>query len=140
MTMTEAATRGRRIPAVGYLVIDQGDPYLVAQECSSCQAMFFDRRNACARCGGLDFAPKPLGRTGVIRSFTVVRRAAPGVTVPYVSATVALDGGGMVKANLVGIEADPANIQLGGRVKLTTFVAGTDEEGTEAVAFGFTPA
>jgi hypothetical protein len=31
-------------------------------------------------------------------------------------------------------------VQLGMPVKLTTFVAGTDDDGTEAVAFGFEPA
>lgn len=34
---------------------------------------------------------------------------------------------------------DPEHVRLGMRVRLTTFVAGTDDEGTEAVAFGFEP-
>jgi uncharacterized OB-fold protein len=53
---------------------------------------------------------------------------------------VELDGGGVVKANLVDAGAEPDKIDLGMRVRLTTFVCGRDEEGTEAVAFGFTPA
>ena len=66
-------------------------------------------------------------------------RAAPGVPTPYVSAVVDLDGGGVVKANIVDVDPDPAKIELGMPVRLTTFVAGTDDEGTEAVAFGFAP-
>jgi len=50
---------------------------------------------------------------------------------------VELDGGGVIKANLVGVEPDPKAVRLGGRVHLTTFVAGTDDVGTEAVAFGY---
>ena len=44
---------------------------------------------------------KPLATTGVVRSFTIIHRAAPGVPVPYVSSVVELDGGGVVKANLL---------------------------------------
>ena len=53
---------------------------------------------------------------------------------------VDLDGGGDVKANVVNVEPDPEHVKLGMKVRLTTFVAGTDDEGTEAVVFGFEPA
>ena len=135
--MTERS--GRRVPVVDYLVIE-GDPHLVAQACTSCGALFFDRRNACARCGKQDFEPKALATTGILRSFTIVHRAAPNVAVPYVSSVVELDGGGVVKANLIDAGSDPEKIELGMKVRLTTFACGVDEEGTEAVAFGFTPA
>jgi hypothetical protein len=45
----------------------------------------------------------------------------------------------VIKANLHGLECDPARVPLGGRVKLMTFVAGSDDDGTEAIAFGFEP-
>jgi uncharacterized OB-fold protein len=129
----------KAVPIVDYLSL--GDqPHLVAKACVSCGATYFDRRNACARCGRVEFASKALSGDGVVRSFTIVHRAAPGVPVPYVSAIVDLEGGGTVKANLVEIEADPAQITLGMAVSLVTFVAGIDEEGTQAVAFGFAPA
>jgi uncharacterized OB-fold protein len=72
-----------------------------------------------------------------VRAFTIVHRAAPGVPAPFVSAVVDLEGGGVVKANLIGVEPDPDQIKLGMPVRLATFVAGTDDEGTEAVAFGY---
>jgi uncharacterized OB-fold protein len=125
------------MPMVGYLVLDDGAPHLLSHECTSCGALYFDRRNACAKCGGRDFGPRKLANDGVVRAFTIVHRAAPGVPTPYVSAVVDLDGGGTVKGNIVGIEPDPANVSLGMPVRLTTFVAGTDDEGTEAIAFGY---
>jgi uncharacterized OB-fold protein len=127
-----------RIPVVDYLVLDD-EPHLVAHACKDCGALFFDRRNACARCGKLEFEHRPLATTGVLRSFTIIHRAAPNVPVPYVSSVVELDGGGVVKANLVDAGTDPDKIDLGMKLKLTTFVCGRDEEGTEAVAFGFAP-
>ncbi len=131
---------GSQIPIVDYLVLDDGEPHLVANACASCGALYFDRRNACAKCGGREFTRRSLGREGVVRSFTVTHRAAPGIPTPYVSVIVDLTGGGVVKSNLVNVEPDPERVSLGMQVGLTTFVAGTDDDGTEAIAFGFEPA
>ena len=131
---------GKQIPIVDYLVLDDGEPHLVAKECEKCGALYFDRRNACAKCANRSFGSRRLGTTGVVRSFAIVQQAAPGVPVPYVSSVVDLDGGGNVKTNVVNVEPDPSKVTLGMKVRLTTFTAGTDDDGTEAVAFGFEPA
>jgi uncharacterized OB-fold protein len=128
-----------QVPYVGYLALGS-DPHLVANECQSCGALFFDRRNACANCGAREFGTRRLGNEGVVRAFTIVHRATPDVKVPYVSAIVDLDGGGVVKANIVDIDPVPDQVTLGMRVALTTFGVGTDSAGTEAVSFGYRPA
>lgn len=128
-----------RIPMVDYLVLDDGPPHLVAQECAGCGALYFDRRNACGRCSGRSFGRRALAPTGRLRAFSIVHRAAPGVPTPYVSVVVDLDGGGVVKSNLVGVDAHPEKIDAGMAVRLATFTAGTDDDGTEAIAFGFEP-
>ena len=131
-----------RIPMVSYLDLTGDDgPRLRGNRCGVCSAVFFDRRNGCARCGaGPDaFEAAELSRQGVLLSFTIVHRAAPKVPTPYISVVVALDGGGVIKANLIGVEPDPASIELGGRVQLVTFDIGSDDHDTTAVAFGFTP-
>jgi uncharacterized OB-fold protein len=130
---------GKQIPIVDYLVLDDGAPHLVANTCTNCGAQYFDRRNACAKCGQRSFELRRVGDAGKVRSFTIVHRAAPGVPTPYVSAIVDIDGGGVVKANVVNVEAQPENVSLGMPVRLTTFVAGTDDDGSEAVAFGYEP-
>lgn len=133
---------GGRIAVVDYLVLgaEGAEPKLVANRCVGCGALYLDRRNGCARCGALEFEPHDLSSTGVLRSFTIVHRAAPNVAVPYVSSVVELDGGGVVKANLVDAGTDPDGIKLGTPVRLTTFVCDRDANGTEAVAFGFSAA
>ncbi len=136
--MTDSTTKGR-LPLVDYLVLDP-EPHLRATVCADCGAKYFDRRNACASCGGRSFGHADLATTGRLRSFSIIKRAAPGVPAPFVSAVVDLDGGAQVKANVVGIDPEPENIVLGMPLKLTTFVVGTDDRGTEAVGFGFTPA
>ena len=129
----------QQVPYVGYLSLGS-DPHLVANECSSCGALFFDRRNACANCGNDGFGRRQLANYGVLRAFTIVHRASPDVQVPYVSGIVDLEGGGVVKANIVGIDPEPGNLALGMKVKLTTFPIGTDAAGTEAVGFAYKPA
>jgi uncharacterized protein len=129
-----------RVPVVSYLVLDGDKPHLVANVCSSCGAIYLERRNACARCGATGFSTAPLATRGIVTSFTIVHRAAPGVATPFVSATVKLEGGGVVTANVVDTEPDPDHVHLGMPVDLTTYFVGTDDDGTEAVAFGFAPA
>ena len=45
-----------QIPFVEYLRLEP-TPHLVANECTSCGARYFDRRNACAACFATDFTP-----------------------------------------------------------------------------------
>ena len=128
-----------QVPYVAYLSLGS-DPHLVAHECTACGALFFDRRNACANCGARDFGTRRLANDGVLRAFTIVHRASPDVQVPYISGIVDLEGGGVVKANIVGVDPEPGRLALGMKVKLTTFGIGTDPAGTEAVTFAYEPA
>jgi uncharacterized protein len=128
----------KQIPLVDYLVLDDGDPHLVAHECTSCGARFFDRRNACASCFGTEFRDASVATTGEVRAFTIVSLAAPGIPVPFVASVVDCDGTS-VSANVINTEPDPEHVTLGMKVQLATYSIGTDDEGTEAVGFGFEP-
>jgi uncharacterized protein len=126
-----------RIPFVEYLQLEP-EPHLVAHECDSCSARFFDRRNACAACGGTSFHDAEVDTTGEVRAFTIVSLAAPGVPVPFVAAVVDC-GGTSVRGNLLNVPPDPEHVSVGMKVRLATTVVGTDSEGTEAINFGFEP-
>ncbi|MEP6625862.1 MAG: OB-fold domain-containing protein [Acidimicrobiia bacterium] len=126
------------IPLVDYLVL--GDqPHLVAHECTNCGARYFDRRNACASCFAADFRTVDIATDGELRAFTIVSFAAPGVPVPFVAGVIDCDGTS-VRANVINVEPDADHVSLGMRVRLATFVLGTDDDGTEAIGFGFEPA
>lgn len=128
----------QRIPVVDYLVLGD-EPHLVANECEQCGARFFDRRNACAACGGTGgFRRVDIDREGELQAFTIVSMAAPGIDVPFVAGVIDC-GGTTVRANLVNASTDPADVTLGTKVRLVTFPMGTDSAGTEAVGFGFEP-
>jgi uncharacterized OB-fold protein len=128
-----------QIPFVDYLVLDDGNPHLVAHQCTSCGARYFDRRNACAGCFGTDFDKIDIATDGTVRSFTIVTFAAPGVDVPFVAAVVDC-GGTSVRGNIINCPPDPEHVTLGMNVRLATTSMGTDDNGVEALNYGFEPA
>ncbi|HET6810869.1 MAG TPA: OB-fold domain-containing protein [Acidimicrobiales bacterium] len=139
MSQSEApAAAGRPVPLVDYLVLGD-DPHLEASECTQCQARFFDRRNACASCSGTEFKRVRVANEGTVRAFTIVTFAAPGVPVPFVSSVVDCDGTS-VRANLINVDPTPEAVTTGMRVRLATYSLGTDDDGVEAVGFGYEPA
>jgi uncharacterized OB-fold protein len=126
-----------RVPLVDYLVLGE-DPHLVAHQCTSCGARFFDRRNACAGCGGIAFDTVDVDAEGELRAYTIVSFAAPGVPVPFVAGVIDC-GGTSVRANVVNTQPDPEHVHVGMKLRLTTFSIGKDSQGTEAIGFGFEP-
>jgi uncharacterized OB-fold protein len=125
------------IALVDYLELGDS-PHLVANECESCGARFFDRRNACASCEATGFKKVTIPNEGEVRAFTIVAFAAPGIPVPFVAAVVDC-GGTSVRGNIVNTPPDPDHVSLGMKVRLTTFPIGTDQAGTEAIGFGYEP-
>jgi len=134
-TAGETPVIPERLPIVDYLQLGN-DPHLLANECTNCGARFFDRRNACAKCGKAEFASARVADDAVLKSFSIVHRAAPGISVPYVSAIVETRDGTSVRANVVGLD-DPMTAELGMSLVFTTYGCGTDDNGTECVAFGY---
>jgi uncharacterized OB-fold protein len=125
------------IPFVDYLVLGD-NPHLVAHECVACGARYFDRRNACASCFGTEFRAADIATEGEVRAFTIVSMAAPGIPVPFVSATVDC-AGTSVRANLINVEPTPEAVHVGMKVRLALQTVGVDDAGTEAINFGFEP-
>ncbi|MDP1820824.1 MAG: OB-fold domain-containing protein [Acidimicrobiales bacterium] len=125
------------VPIVDYLVLGD-EPHLVAKQCTSCGARFFDRRNACASCSGTSFEDAVIATSGELKAFTIVAFAAPGVPVPFVAGVVDCDGTS-VRGNVINTEPDADHVSLGMKVRLATYAVGTDDDGNEAIGFGFEP-
>ena len=126
-----------KIPFVDYLVLEP-EPHLVANECTSCKARFFDHRIVCASCEGEDFRKVDIETSGEVRAFTIVSMAAPGVPVPFVAAVIDC-GGTSVKGNIINTEPDPEHVSVGMKVRLVTQSVGVDDDGVEAINYGFEP-
>lgn len=80
-----------------------------------------------------------MAQTGVLKTFTIVNFAMPGVPVPFVAGVIDCDGTS-VRANVVNVECHPDKIRTGMKLRLTTYSIGADGDGVEAIGFGFEPA
>jgi uncharacterized OB-fold protein len=114
-------------PVMPYLMLaDDGHPYLVGAKCGHCGQVFLGARENCARCATRgQMAPVELSTTGKLYNYTIVYRSFPGVTVPFVSAIVDLDGGGTVKGNLLDVEPSPEAVKAGMPVEMVFRAADT---------------
>jgi uncharacterized protein len=126
----------QRVPLVSYLELDP--PHLVANQCTQCGARYFDRRNACASCGGEEFGRVDIDTTGTVRTFSIVAFSIPGVEVPFVAAIVDC-GGTSVRGKLVDVAPDPEHVKAGMKVRLVTVSEGVDDDGVEAIGYAFAP-
>lgn len=104
--MSETLAQSRLQPATPYLAFaDDSRPFLEGCQCGACGQIFLGKRENCAKCATRGaMKPIELGTTGRLYNFTIVYRSYPGVTVPFISAIVDLDGGGTVKGNLIDID------------------------------------
>ena len=125
-----------QVPLVDYLVLGD-EPHLVAHECTTCGARFFDRRNACASCSGTEFRParSPPGRGARLHD-RVVRRAGHrgalrgrrGRLWRHQRAGQPDQRRARPRARAHRHEGAPGHVRVG-----------TDDDGTEAIGFGFEP-
>jgi uncharacterized protein len=129
-------------PATSYTRIDaDGKPYLEGSRCSACDTVFLGARENCGRCGVRgSMRSICLNDRGRLYNYTIVYRSYPGITVPFVSAIVDLDGGGTVKGNLLDIEPDPKSLSFDMRVKMVFRGAEiASAEGAGHIAHFFVP-
>lgn len=141
--MSEEKNPAKVLPIVDYLKIpDEGKPYLEGQRCTDCGSVFLGPRPTCSKCfarGRMETIR--LSGRGSLYVYTIVCRSFPGARVPFVSAVVDLDGGGTVKGNLIGVEADPAKIRMGMPVRVVfKDVGSTDKKGNSYLSYFFEPA
>lgn len=139
--MTEADTVDQ--PVAPYTSLDDaGNPYLVGSRCGSCGATHLGHFENCPKCGARgSTAEVKLADSGTLYNYTIVHRSLPGVKVPFISATVDLEGGGTVRGNLIDIEPNPQKIEFGMPVKVVFRSAATAvENGNGYIAHFFVPA
>lgn len=139
--MTELVPTGK--PVVPYTIIDEnGAPYLLGSRCKVCGAVHLGHFDNCPKCAAIDQLEEiRLAESGRLYNYTIVYRSLPGVTVPFISAVVDLDGGGTVRGNLLDVEPDPAKIAFGMPVKVV-FRSAADavSDGEGYISHFFVPA
>lgn len=137
-----ADSPARRIPIRGahLRLIDSDDEVaLEGSRCPECEDTFYPPRHICLNCyhEGLDRIP--LGRSGIISTFTIARLALPGslVNAPYIIVQVKLPDGPVVPS--VMTDVDPKSVHIGMPVELVVEKSSTDKDGNDVMTFRFRP-
>ncbi|WP_246427241.1 Zn-ribbon domain-containing OB-fold protein [Sphingopyxis panaciterrulae] len=130
-------------PVAPYTELDEnGAPYLLGSRCGACGQTHLGRFENCPKCGARNAMDVVrLASHGTLYNYTIVHRSLPGVKVPFVSATVDLDGGGTVRGNLIDIVPDPSHVKFGMPVDVIFRSASTAvADGDGFIAHFFIPA
>ncbi len=83
--------------------------------CRRCGTVTVPPQRVCRGCGSSDLQVEELEKSGVIRTFTVIRVAPAGRKPPFVVALVETAAGAWVMGNLDGVDPDDADMTLIGR-------------------------
>jgi hypothetical protein len=85
------------------------------QRCAECRAAVFYPRVRCPRCGAFDLGWETVSGRATLYSYIVNHSSAPGFAgdVPYVVAVVELAEGPRLLSNLLDVEPDPDQLELG---------------------------
>lgn len=106
-------------PRVSSHLLGLMDGRFVGKRCPVCELVYMPPRNGtCAKCGALLGEDVEVGQRGTITTFCVVNVPFLGQTIkiPYVSATILLDGADMGMQHLIQ-EVDAADVRMGMRVE-----------------------
>lgn len=129
-------------PAVSEIRFDSGnEPFLIGSRCQTCETVFVGERAVCANCGSRDsISSHELADTGRVHTYSIVHRSFPGVETPFISAVIALDGGGNVQATVKDVTIDADEQLFGVPVKIVfSPVDQTDSSGRNFLAYHFVP-
>jgi uncharacterized OB-fold protein len=88
------------------------------QRCRSCTTAYFPPQPFCPACSDDDVEVVLASGRGVLHSYVITHRAAPGFDAPYVIAVVELDEGPRLLTNLVGIAPNPELLVLDAPVEV----------------------
>ncbi len=86
------------------------------QRCDACDKVYFPPRPFCPGCASREVSVFKASGRGILYSYVINHRAAPGFEPPYSIAVVELDEGPRMNTTLINVEHD--QIQCGMRVKV----------------------
>ena len=116
------------------------DVRLLGSKCKDCGEVGLGEVSSCQNCAGENLEVIPLGQSGKLWTYTVIRNRPPGDfkgKVPMGEGLVELPEGIRVKSPLGG---DVEKLEIGMDLKFTAYPLYENESGDEVIAFKFDPA
>lgn len=122
------------------LEIENGEPYLVGNSCSSCGASFFPSRLVCTNClTDKGMKRSRLGNMGWLYSYTMIRVAPKEFDPPYLVGYVVIQPENIrILAQLTGVKS-LEELKTGLQMKMVMERIRGDDKGNELVGYKFKP-
>jgi uncharacterized OB-fold protein len=138
--MAQRSQARRPIAPDLFELADDGRLTLLGGSSPSSGLHHFPRFAICPYTGADDVEPVRLPDRGTLWAWTAVTAAPPGYAgaVPFGFGVVELTDGLRVVTRIT--EADPTALAFGMEMRLVADVVGVDDDGTEVVAWAFSPA
>ena len=109
-------------------------------KCLDCSGSIIPPNAVCPECGSSKLEAHSFSKTGVLKTFTIIRVGPTGFQVPYIVALAELAEGAWVMGNLVDVAPEEADMTLIGKEISVGYrlIENKDGEGPdEGVAFTF---
>lgn len=113
-------------------------PHLIAGRCKSCGKYTFPRYYACPFCFSDDLENSPLSPTGILHSFTIVRRSFPDYPVPYALGLVDFPEGVRVMAQIESSNHEELRLDMD--MGITIGPIRKSKDGKDVLSYKFIPA
>jgi len=119
---------------------DLNDVHLCGSKCASCGEMGLGNLDVCPNCGSENLSQSPLGDSGTLYTYTIVRHRPPGnyrgpaEFKPFGLGLVEIDGVIRIMAPLLPAIDD---LRIGMPLRLHPYILRTDDSGAEVVAFAY---
>ncbi len=110
---------------------------LIGSVCQECGARVFPPVAVCPECMSEKMADLPLSQEGTLYAWSVVHVAQKGWTTPYIAGYVDLPEQVRVFSHIIARPDELANDM---KVRLTSAVLGTGEDGQPVQSYAFMPA
>lgn len=88
---------------------------LMALKCDTCGTHTLPPQGVCRQCGQSVLSPVEIDKKGTIKTYTVIRVAAEGLTPPFIVALVETASGAWAMGNLIDLDPDAADMSLIGK-------------------------
>jgi uncharacterized protein len=82
------------------------------QRCRGCHSTYFPPQPFCPKCSSDDIEVVRASGLGLLHSYVINHRPAPGFEAPYVIGVVELEEGPRLLTNIVGVDPDPDQLPL----------------------------
>jgi uncharacterized protein len=118
---------------------EDGSGFLLINACSRCGLSFFPRRKLCIKClQDNSLKDETLKEGGTLYTFTVVHRAGPDFSVPYVVGYVDFEREGVrVFSQITGCK--PEDLKIGMKMKLVFEGTAMSDPGKRKMVYKFRP-